>query len=101
VLGHPLADSPARSLSADDLQTSVRLQRAGGAAGLDEDDEDEDEEDELEETSPLPSTRAQAEKSRRTQVVKAVSYSPPPGTRAALMMEKGKGKAREPSLRRR
>lgn len=76
------------------MQTSARLRRAGGApsgaAGLDEDDEDEDEEfDELE-ASPLPGTRAQA-----------VPYTSPPGTRAALMMEKGKGKARETSLRRR
>src|ERR1700677_630293 len=43
-LGEPPADSRARSLSADDLQTSKRLRRA--RAGHDEDDEDEDEDDE-------------------------------------------------------
>ena len=49
MLGGLPADSRARSLSADDLQTSKRLRRArgapSGAAGRDEDDEDEDEDE--------------------------------------------------------
>lgn len=43
-LGEPPADSRARSLSTDDLQTSKRLRRA--RAGHDEDDEDDEEADE-------------------------------------------------------
>ncbi|KAH8992228.1 hypothetical protein EDB92DRAFT_593943 [Lactarius akahatsu] len=137
----PHADSQARSLSADDLQTSMRLQKAEGAGAVDQDededeeDEDEDEEDEdssaaellarvkkldtcpppptprtarahwnlnrgeesdelsAGELSPLRGTRARAEKSPRTQVAKGAPYVPPPGTRAAVMMEKGKGRA--------
>ncbi|KAH9162598.1 hypothetical protein EDB89DRAFT_633349 [Lactarius sanguifluus] len=41
----PHADSQARSLSADDLQTSMRLRKAEGAGAVDL-DEDQDEEDE-------------------------------------------------------
>ncbi|KAI9452001.1 hypothetical protein BJY52DRAFT_1295471 [Lactarius psammicola] len=113
-------DSRARRLSADDLQTSKRLQRAGGApsgaAGLDEDQDEKDEDEDTsdaellarnlnggesdEEVFPSSGTRAQAEKSRRTQWAKVAPYVPPPGTRAASMMEKGKGKARETALRR-
>ncbi|KAH9018149.1 hypothetical protein EDB85DRAFT_2013370 [Lactarius pseudohatsudake] len=130
----PHADSHARILSADDLQTSMRLRRAEGVEVVDT-DEDEDEEDEdssdaellarvqkldtrlapptpprarahrnlnrgeeseelsAEELVPPQGTRAQAEKSHRTQVAKGAPYVPPPGTRAAVMMEKGKGKA--------
>ncbi|KAH9059267.1 hypothetical protein EDB87DRAFT_798774 [Lactarius vividus] len=117
----PHADSQARSLSADDRQTSMRLWKAGGAGVVDP-DEDQDEEDEDSSdaelrarikklaTRPLPptppkagahrnlnwgeelfpprGTRAEAEKSRRTQVAKGPPYGPPPGTRAAVTMEK-------------
>ncbi|KAI9436177.1 hypothetical protein H4582DRAFT_1964883 [Lactarius indigo] len=127
----PHVDSRARSLSADDRQTSGRLRKARGApSDQDEEDEIEDssdaellarvkrmstrpppppppkaranrnsnrgeESDELsaDELFPPPGTSAQAEKSRHKQVVKGVPYVPPPGTRAAVIMEKGKGKA--------
>ncbi|KAH9021602.1 hypothetical protein EDB84DRAFT_527240 [Lactarius hengduanensis] len=127
----PHAGSQARGLSADDLQTYMRLRKAEGVGAVDL-DEDEDEEDEDSSdaellarvkklgTRPPPPTppkarahrnlnrdeesdelsaeelvppRAQAEKSRRTQVATGAPYVPPPGTRAVVMMEKGKGKA--------
>lgn len=91
--GESPSGSPARNLSDDDLQTSVRLRRAGGApsgaAGLEEDDQDEGDDDEDEDDSDVE------------QAAKDAPYSAPPGTRAASMMGKGKGKAPETALRRR
>ena len=142
MLGGRPADSRARSLSADDLQTSKRLRRARGAssggAGRDEDEEDEDEEDSdaellahvkkldsrppptlakasrrqnlkrvegsesdelsAKEVFPSSGTRAQTERSRRTQQAKGAPYVPPLNTSAASMT-KGKGKARETAPR--
>ena len=69
----------------------MRLRRAGGApsgaAGLDEDDQGEGDEDE--------------DDSDVEQAAKDAPYSAPQGTRAASMMEKGKGKAPETAPRRR
>jgi len=73
--------------------------KASARQNLDRDEESDELSDE--EIFPSPGTRAQAEKSRRTQgAAKVAPYVPPPGTRAASMMEKGKGKARETALRR-
>jgi hypothetical protein len=119
-LGAPPADTRARSLSPDDLQTSKRLRRARGTADRGE-DEDEDEEDELDESDAElfahinkldirpPPTPAKASRRQKLNNKGEDSESDelaeedvrPPGTRAASSRIKGKGKAREIAPRRR
>ena len=110
-LGAQPADTRARSLSADDLQTSKRLRRARGR------DEDEEEEEEPGDDSDAelfahvkkldirpPPTPAKANRRQKLnnngEDLESDEDVRPPATRATSRM-KAKGKARETAPRRR
>ena len=113
-LGAQPADTRARSLSADDLQTSKRLRRARGAADRDEDEEEEEEPEDDSDAELFahvkkldirpPPTPAKASRRQKLNDKGEDSESDedvrPPATRAASRM-KAKGKAREIAPRRR